>query len=259
MFQYVSLVHRSLSIATILLTIVGQHFAYASDESKSKYGIESQATVGKPLAYFRWIQTDPKTAEGIISAIAAKQLSAENLALSIDKAITQGRVTELARFAKEFHTGVAFDLSAGNEPIKAGAQGKNDTPIKLKIEISSEKAGFVSMRYSASRQSGKPASGQAAYQECSTTSFLRNSAWTVLQRWQNSRDASLLLARVVYNTPNPEPAPSDSHKSGSDSAELSVPLLHLEVEMRETPRSSLDQIAKACQRSPKVHHLMVTC
>jgi len=188
----------------------------------------------KPCVYFRWLQMETKSADSLTAGITENRWSTDELTQRIDQAVAGGRMKEVASYQHEFVPEVPFQLPPGQEAESPDGLA-NSLPPTIHAEVSLGEDGVTPFRYVAERRfaAGKKSNGQT----CINNISIPGPGWRVMQRWQDARDVSLLLARIV-NVPLPPPNPDRFHWNP-------VTLVHLDAEWRETARANLPQLGKA--------------
>ena len=74
-------------------------------------------TTTDPAIRFRWLQTDPKTADAIVETLKANNLSADAFSANIDPQIKSGKITEVAAFDRKIISGERFVLRPPNDKL----------------------------------------------------------------------------------------------------------------------------------------------
>lgn len=190
------------------------------------------ASAAEPALQFRWLQTDPKTADALLNAIKANKLSANAFGAKVDEQVKVGKITEVAGFNQKFVSGERFVLKPATGKI----------PLLMEAEATMNEAGIVDLRCVPEWTPKTPRGSGLLRLNAST--MLAPQRWHLFGRWSDAKTDSLLLA-CVSGLVEPTPAPTAEARFARAAHPLIV--IHLDAEWLETTAADL---AKATQAPP---------
>ncbi len=187
--------------------------------------------VTAPTIQFRWLQTDPKTADAIVDVIKARNLSAEAFSAKIAPQISNGKINEVASFDRKIISGRRFLL----RPVAA------NLPLVMEAEATVSQDGLLMDLRCVPEWTPKSTRGSGLLR-CNTALTLSRKHWSLFARWGDGKTDTLLLA-CGGSTPT-KPA-EQSTKGPINGTPITV---HLDAEWRET---TADDLAKLAQTPPE--------
>jgi len=188
-----------------------------------------QAPAAEPALRFRWLETDPKTGDSLLSAIKAKTLSADALGAKVDQLVKGGQIIEVVAFNKKFVSGERFLLKpeAGKMPLLIEAEANASREL-LDLRCALE-------------WTPKTPKGSGLLR-INTSTMFSGQHWHLFGRWGDAKTETLLLA---CGSGLGEPTPDERL-----SAAVHPPVvIHLDAEWRETTSSDLAKVAMASPES----------
>ena len=178
-----------------------------------------------PTIRFRWLQTDPKTADAIVETLKANNLSADALSAKIDPQVKAGKITEVAAFDRKIVSGERFVLKP--------ADGK--LPLVMEAEATVGN-GFMDLRC-VPEWTPKTPRGSGLLR-CNTATTLSRHHWYLFARWGEAKMDTLLLACGGSNPAKPSLPQNKWAIKGTPI------MVHLDAEWRESTAADLAKVAQ---------------
>ncbi len=179
-----------------------------------------------PTLQFRWLQTDPKTADAIVDLIKANNLSADAFSAKIAPQIKSGKITEVAAFDRKIISGERFLLRPAN----------GNLPLVIEAEATVGN-GYMDLRCVAECTPKTPMG--SGLLRCNTATMLSRQHWYLFARWGDGKTDTLLLACGGSNPTKPAVPQVKSSIGGTPV------MIHLDAEWRETSAADLAKVLEA--------------
>jgi hypothetical protein len=190
-------------------------------------GLAAQAAAD-PTIRFRWLQTDPKTADAIVDTLKANTMEADAFSAKIDPQIRSGKITEVASFDRKIISGERFLL----RPVAA------NLPLVMEAEAAVSHDGLLMDLRCVPEWTPKTTRGTGLLRSSTALTICRQH-WSLFARWGDGKADTLLLA-CGGSTPT-QPA-EQSTKGPINGTPITV---HLDAEWRETSAEDLAKLAQA--------------
>jgi len=182
-----------------------------------------------PTLRFRWLQTDPKTADAIIETLKTNHLSADDFSAKIDPQIKNRKITEVAAFDRKIISGERFVLKPTNDKL----------PLVMEAEATVGDGGRYMDLRCVPEWIPKTSMGSGLLR-CNTATTLSRNHWYLFARWGDSKTDTLLLA--CGGGSNPTKPAMEQDKLVFSHAPIVV---HLDAEWRETNAADLAKVQEA--------------
>jgi len=199
-------------------------------ENADSERVTTTDTADEPSLQFRWLQTDPKTADAIVDLLKSNHLSVDAFSAKIDRQVKSGKITEVAAFERKIISGERFVLRSA------------DGNLPLVMEAEATVGNWVMDLRCVPEWTPKTPMGSGLLWS-NTAMNLSRQHWQLLSRWGDAKMDTLLLACGGANSIQQE---SDTSKEAQiNRAYKFAVTVHLDAEWREASAADLAKVAQA--------------